>query len=548
MEHLKKLTNFRRREGPVVLCIMDGVACGQGYEGNAVSNAYTPHLDWLSEHCPNLKLKAHGRAVGMPTDEDMGNSEVGHNAIGSGRVFSQGATLVANSINNGSLFNHSTWIDLIANCKSFNSTLHFIGLLSDGNVHSHINHLLKMVAKAREVRVKRVRIHCLLDGRDVDPTSATKYIDQLEVLLNELNESGADYKIASGGGRMKITMDRYNANWAMVKEGWDVHVRGEGRQFSSAKEAILTYRDEEEVFDQDIPGFVIANNGDPVEKILDNDSVIFFNFRGDRAIELCEAFDDKAFNQFDREYWPKVKFAGMMEYDPDRKVPRKFLVNPPQIDRTLGEYLANAQLRQFAISETQKYGHVTYFFNGNRSAKFSEKLETYCEIKSTDSAFDQRPWMKSAEITDVVIREIFAKNYDFIRINYPNGDMVGHTGNYHSTIIAVEAVDLAVNRLTNAIEKSGGILIVTADHGNADEMIEYDRSSCQIRKENGTPKVKTNHSLNPVPLYIFDPSFQGEYKLKSTANLGISSIAATCLNFLGYHAPEGYDTSILDLN
>ena len=383
MEALKKLEAFKGRKGPVLLCIMDGVAYGKVPEADAFAQAHTPTIDKLLATCPNTKLKAHGSAVGMPTEGDMGNSEVGHNAIGCGRVFSQGAKLVDEAVKTGALYDGQIWQEQIQNVLDNDSTLHFIGLFSDGNVHSHIDHTKSMIAKANELGVKKIRCHILIDGRDVGETSAFEYLDPFEAMLAEYNANGVDYRIASGGGRMNITMDRYDADWPMVERGWNFHVKGVGRQFATAKEAIQTYRDEVGCIDQDLPGFVIAENGKAVGPIVDNDSVILTNFRGDRGIELTKSFEmGDDFKYFDRGTVPKVKYAAIMEYDADLKIPRRFLVSPPSISRTMGEYLANENVRQFAISETQKFGHVTYFFNGNRSEKFDDNLETYVEITS----------------------------------------------------------------------------------------------------------------------------------------------------------------------
>jgi Phosphoglyceromutase len=299
------------------------------------------------------------------------------------------------------------------------------------------------------------------------------YIDRLEEACAQLNDGTFNARIASGGGRMKITMDRYFANWDMVKKGWDTHVYGIGRGFLTATDAITTFRAEMPgIIDQDLPPFVITENGKPVGAMQNGDSVILFNFRGDRAIEISMAFDSETFDYFDRGEMPKVKYAGMLQYDGDLHLPKRFLVEPPQIHDTLSEFLVKAGVPQFALSETQKYGHVTYFWNGNRSEKFSDKLESFLEIPSDKVSFDERPWMKSAEITDAMLEAIKSGKYGFIRCNYPNGDMVGHTGNMDATIIGVEAVDLALARLLPAIDESGSVLVITADHGNADEMLE----------------------------------------------------------------------------
>lgn len=538
-----------KRNGPVVLVIMDGVGFGKYKEGDAVLNAVTGNLDKFYATCPWTKLKAHGTAVGLPTDADMGNSEVGHNAMGCGRVFDQGAKLVASSINSGKMFEGATWKKLVANTKEHNSTLHFIGLLSDGNVHSHIDNLKAMIVEAKKEGVKRVRVHALLDGRDVGEMSALDYFDPFASFLKDLSSDGTfDARIASGGGRMVITMDRYNANWDMVRKGWETHVLGEGRYFSSAHEAIETLRAETGAIDQDLPPFVIAENGKPVGTIEDGDSVILFNFRGDRAIEISRAFQEKDLKEFDRKRVPDVEYAGMMEYDGDLHIPTQYLVSPPAIDRTMAEYLCASGMKQFSISETQKFGHVTYFFNGNKSGKFDDKLEEYVEIPSDIVPFEERPWMKCADITDRVIKEIESGKWDLIKLNYPNGDMVGHTGVYEAVVCSMEAMDLQLGRLRHAIEKSGGVMVITADHGNADDMYEHAKDGSVKMKESGEPKPKTSHSLNPVPCIVFDPEYKGEYSKELNTGLGISSIPATLMNFLGFDAPSDYDKSIINLN
>src|SRR5210317_985061 len=418
MEPLKKAKNFKGPQGPLVLAILDGVGIGTCAEGDVVSRANTPTLDWLAQNALAAKLKAHGTAVGMPSDADMGNSEIGHNAIGCGRVFAQGAKLVNESIETRALFDGAVWKELIENVIGNNSRLHFIGLFSDGNVHSHITHLEALLAEAKHAGVEKAFVHILLDGRDVPPTSALNYVERLENFLTGLNRDGnIDFAIASGGGRMKITMDRYQANWGMVELGWKTHVRGEGRKFESAREAIETLRQEDPgVIDQDLPPFVIGRNNAPLGPIEENDSVIFFNFRGDRAIEISKAFEEDEFDKFPRGPKLNVKYAGMMQYDGDALIPQKYLVNPPGIDRTVGEYLVKAGIKQLAISETQKFGHVTYFFNGNRSGKFDDSLEDYIEVPSDIVPFEERPWMKAAEITDKVVDAIQSNQYDFIRL------------------------------------------------------------------------------------------------------------------------------------
>ena len=547
LEALKKNESFQTRRGPVVLVIMDGVGIGKYKEGDAVLDSNTPFLHKMMATLPMTTLKAHGTAVGLPSDADMGNSEVGHNAMGCGRVFEQGAKLVSAAIESGRMFDGETWKALVAQAKK-GGTLHFIGLFSDGNVHSHINHLKGMLERAKAEGVKSIRIHTLLDGRDVPETSALDYIDPFEEYLKAFNADGTDCRIASGGGRMVITMDRYNANWDMVRKGWDTHVRGKGRYFKTSHEAIETLRSETGAIDQDLPPFVISDDGTtPVGPIVDGDAVVFFNFRGDRALEISKTFDAETLTEFDRGPRPNVYYAGMMEYDGDLHVPNHFLVNPPEIDRTLSEYLCATGIKSLAISETQKYGHVTYFFNGNRTGKFDEALETYIEIPSDIVPFEQRPWMQCALITDRVCQAIDNNEFQFIRLNFPNGDMVGHTGVYQAVQTSMGALDICLERIYNSVKAAGGIMLVTADHGNADDMYEHAKDGSVKLDANGAPKRKTSHSLNPVPAILFDPEFKGEYDTALNSGLGISSITGTCMALLGYFPPADYDKAIINL-
>jgi 2,3-bisphosphoglycerate-independent phosphoglycerate mutase len=554
VEALKKNPQWKGRKGPLVLVIMDGVGYGAYKEGDAVADSKMYNLEAIKAKSPHVKLKAHGKAVGLPSDEDMGNSEVGHNAIGCGRVFSQGAALVSASIATGALFKGNAWKQVSDSAKESGGALHFIGLFSDGNVHSHLDHLKAMIKQAKADGLKKVRIHILFDGRDVGETSALDYLDPFEAYLKEMNTQGFDARIASGGGRMWITMDRYGAEWAMVDRGWKTHVLGQARQFASARDAVETYRKEiPGIIDQDLKEFVVAEKNKPIGTIEDGDSVVYFNFRGDRALEITAAFEQDDFEKFDRLRRPKVCYAGMMEYDGDLHVPARYLVSPPAIDRTMGEFLAASKVRTLAISETQKYGHVTYFFNGNRTGKFDDKLEDFVEITSDVLPFEQRPWMKCAEITDAVLKAIGSGKYDFIRLNFPNGDMVGHTGIYQAVVCSMEAMDLQLGRLAKAVAKAGGILVLTADHGNSDDMFEHNKKTgAVVYKEDGSPKAKTSHSLNPVPCIVYDPEGKGEYEYKPgegslNEGLGISALAATCIQLLGYVPPQDYDRSVLKL-
>ncbi|PRP93559.1 2,3-bisphosphoglycerate-independent phosphoglycerate mutase [Enhygromyxa salina] len=530
-------------DGPLIFVVMDGVGIGRGDEGDAVAQAYTPTLDWLRSLPSSTSLAAHGTAVGMPSDGDMGNSEVGHNAIGAGRVFEQGAALVEQSIGSGALFEGEVWRWLIEGVRASGEPLHFIGLLSDGNVHSHIDHLLAMLRRAARDGVAKARVHVLTDGRDVPGRSALGFIERLEAVLGQLRTQGFDYAIASGGGRMYLTMDRYESDWAMVERGWNVHVRGRGRKFASASEAVKTlYEEHPELDDQSLPSFVIADQqgaGEPLGPIRDGASVVFTNFRGDRALEITRAFEQEEFEPFDRSPRPEVRYAGMMQYDGDLGLPSRFLVAPPEIDNTMGELLARAGKRQLAIAETHKFGHVTYFWNGNRSEPFDPALERYVEVRSDIDPLAERPWMKAAEVTDALLEQLRAPGpkFDLARLNYANGDMVGHTGDLRATMLAVEAVDLCLARLVRATKVLGGVLIVTADHGNADQMFDGAGQARQVR---------TSHSLNPVPLVIFDPrEADGGPVLTLPERPGLSNLAATSLAILGFTPPQQYDPSLI---
>ncbi len=536
--HLQPVTGYTPFPGPVVMIVMDGVGIGSRDERDGIFSANTPQLDELFNEKLMVTLKAHGTAVGLPSDGDMGNSEVGHNALGAGRVFAQGAKLVNAALESGEVFKGNAWDQLMKRAEN-GGTLHFIGLVSDGNVHSHVHQLYALLDGCARAGVKSVRIHALLDGRDVAPKSALDFIVPLEDKLKSLSIDGRDYRIASGGGRMITTMDRYNANWQVVEYGWKAHVLGDGRFFSSCSEAVQTYYDEDPAMaDQYMESFVITENGKPVGTIEDGDGVVFFNFRGDRAIEISRAFEESAeqFEEFDRIRRPDVFYAGMMQYDGDAHIPANYLVEPPVIENTLSEYLCAVGVSSYAISETQKFGHVTYFWNGNRSGYIDEKLEKYEEILSDQIPFDQRPWMKAAEITDKVIAELKRGEAKFIRLNYPNCDMVGHTGVPEAIRIAVETVDLCLSRLLKAIHRAGGIAVITADHGNAD---------CMWTEKNGKRTPMVAHTLNPVPFIVKDYNNANSFDLTGVENPGLANIAATIFTLLGYEPPEEFESPLV---
>ena len=519
--------NYR---GPVVLVVMDGVGLRDQTDGNAVKQAHLETLHTLMEKYPTAKLGAAGEYVGVPKD-DMGNSEVGHNAMGAGKIVLQRSAAVEKNVNSGEIFNTHTWLDIIERIHNNNSTLHFMGIFSDGNVHSNIAHLEKMMEQAQKDGIEHIRVHALIDGRDVPPQSEPKYIQRFENFVHQLGDP--DYKIASGGGRMVITCDRYENDWSMVERGWHTHVLGEGRQFSNATEAIETYRQENKnLQDQYMPAFVIAKDGEPIGKIKDGDAVIYIDFRADRAIEMAQAFIYDDFTHFDRIKRPDVYFAGMTEYNEDLHVPQHVLVSSPIFENTLTEYLSTKGVRQYAISETVKFGHITYYFNGNSyhipEGEIDEQVLSYTE------PFNTRPWMKCAEITDKLVEAIESEQYDFLRINYPGGDMVGHFGELEPTIAAMEAIDLSIKRIIEVVDKLGGITVITADHGNAEELLN----------EDGTPK--TAHTTNRVPCIFVDNTENADLYKLSAEDCGLANIATTIATLLGQEPHETWLPGIIE--
>jgi 2,3-bisphosphoglycerate-independent phosphoglycerate mutase len=346
---------------------------------------------------------------------------------------------------------------------------------------------------------------------------------------------------------MKITMDRYGADWAMVEKGYRAHTFGIGRPFGSATEAVETMYAEAKhagtpISDQNLAEFVVVDDdGSPLATMTDGDAVVMFNFRGDRAIEISQAYDDDEFDHFDRDDGargrPDVYFAGMLEYDGDLHVPTNYLVDPPEIDRTISHYLCAEGVRSFAVSETQKYGHVTYFWNGNRSGYIDRSLETYVEIPSDNVEFDETPAMKVREITAEVIDLLRSGEYRFGRLNFPSGDMVGHTGNLDATVEAMTVIDECIAELIDVIEELDGVLVYTADHGNADIM---------YTEQNGERMIKTSHTLSPVPFAIYDPNYDGEYHMAPPGDAGLANVAATLLDLLGFEAPGDYRQSLIE--
>jgi len=518
---------------PVVLCVLDGVGWGRQDDGNAVYLARMPHLDQMMSSGPWCLLSAHGTAVGLPSNEDMGNSEVGHNAMGAGRVFDQGSKLVAEAIESGRIWTSSAWQQAVQG-----QTLHLIGLVSDGGVHSHVDHLHAMIRQAVADGVKRIRVHVLTDGRDVSGRSVLNYLAPLEHLFQTLD---ADCAIATGGGRMFITMDRYQADWSMVQRGWALQVHGHGRRFASATEAIHTlYEEDGQIDDQHLPTFVVGD----YQGMADGDAVLMFNFRGDRAMELCQAFEQKVFPHFDRGRIPAVFFAGMMEYDGDLHIPQNFLVEPPAIDNTVSHFLGAASLTTLAVSETQKFGHVTYFFNGNRGER--PPGEEWVEVPSLSVPFDQAPQMSAPEITRKAVQAITGGGHDHIRLNLANGDMVGHTGDMAATIAAMEIMDTCLGQLAEATNAAGGVLIVTADHGNADQMYQIDTNTGDYATgAKGHREVRPSHSLNPVPFVLHDASGRWTLPQPGTLSGGLAQVGSSLLELCGLAPPPDYLPSLV---
>ena len=532
---------------PHLLCILDGFGWGPPDAANAIHLAHTPTWDRLLAEHPWCLLSAHGTAVGMPGDGDMGNSEVGHNAMGAGRVFDQGAKLVANAIADGSLFDGKGWAAVRSRCQA-GGTLHLLGLVSDGNVHSHVDHLHALVGRAAKEGLARLRVHVLTDGRDVAPRSALEWVVPLEHTLARHREDGLDYAIASGGGRMVITMDRYEADWPMVARGWAHHVLGQGERVASASQAIADrYEADPKVDDQWLPPFVVGD----YTGMADGDAVVLFNFRGDRAIEISRAFEaGDDFKAFARGQRPEVLFVGMMEYDGDLHIPSTTLVAPPAISGTVSTHLSAAGRRTFALSETQKFGHVTYFFNGNRSdvPAGEERLE----VPSDVLPFDQRPEMQAAPIVDAVVQRMEDGSFDAARINLANGDMVGHTGVLDAAVRAVQTLDQALDRLVEAARRTGTVLLITADHGNVEEMARRDKETgVPKRSADGELVPSTSHSLNPVPFVMVDPTgtFRLAHPTGTPTSVGsIARIGATVLTLADVDVPDDYLPSLVERN
>ncbi|KAL2493714.1 bisphosphoglycerate-2 [Forsythia ovata] len=535
----------------IAVVVLDGWGEANPNQYNCIHVAETPAMDSLKKGAPEKwrLVKAHGKAVGLPTDDDMGNSEVGHNALGAGRIFAQGAKLVDLALASGKIYEGEGFKYIKESFET--GTLHLIGLLSDGGVHSRLDQLQLLLKGASEHGAKRIRVHVLTDGRDVLDGTSIGFVETLENDLAKLREKGVDAQIASGGGRMQVTMDRYENDWDVVKRGWDAQVLGEApHKFRSAVEAVKKLREAPNANDQYLPPFVIVDdNGKPVGPIVDGDAVVTFNFRADRMVMLAKALEYEDFDKFDRVRFPKIRYSGMLQYDGELKLPSHYLVSPPEIDRTSGEYLVHNGVRTFACSETVKFGHVTFFWNGNRSGYFKQEMEEYVEIPSDSGiTFNVQPKMKALEIAEKARDAILSRKFDQVRVNLPNSDMVGHTGDIEATIVACKAADDAVKMILDAIDQVGGIYVVTADHGNAEDMVKRNKKGEPLLDKNGNIQILTSHTLQPVPVAIGGPGLAPGVRFrKDVPDGGLANVAATVMNLHGFEAPADYEPTLIDV-
>ena len=537
MKSLKSLQQNFSGRGPLIHVVLDGWGVGAPDETNAIHQAALPIMDRLRQNFPYTQLWTHGKYVGLPSENDLGGSEVGHMTMGAGIIKQQGPTLIRKLIQSGDFFKIPALSKIIKNCLNHNTPLHLLGLLSDGNIHSHLDHMQAIVRHAFQAGIRCCYVHALLDGRDVGVQSALTYTEPFEKLFAELKEQRAeiDYAFASGGGREAITMDRDN-NWEKVEAGWNIHVQGKSENsFPCIKDAIEYFRIKSPgIIDQDIPGFVIVRNGKAIAPIEDNHGLIFTNFRGDRAIEFSRAILADDFPHFERPVRPQVMFAGMTQYDQDNEIPPEYLVGTPEVDDPFGKRILELGLKQFRLTETQKYPHVTFFYNGGYREPLDSSMENYHLIASDKiQSFASQPAMKAGEIRNKAVEFIRSGEYQYGLINFANADMVGHTGDFQAAVHAVETIDAALDSIVSAIDEMKGLLVITADHGNADQML--------IQNSNGTMEINTKHSLNPVPFMIFDPLYNGDYHLKPFGedfNNNLSNVAATNFILLGQSVPD----------
>ncbi|ODM26015.1 2,3-bisphosphoglycerate-independent phosphoglycerate mutase [Acetivibrio mesophilus] len=495
----------------VTLIILDGFGINPKKEGNAIEAANKPNIDRFMREYPNTIIRTSGMDVGLPNGQ-MGNSEVGHTNIGAGRIVYQELTRITKSIEDGDFFEKKEFMDAIENCRKNNSKLHLFGLLSDGGVHSHNTHLYGLLEFAKKQNLQDVYVHCFFDGRDVPPDSAMGYVEELEEKLKEIGVG----EIASVMGRY-YAMDRDN-RWERVKLAYDAMVLGKGNEALSAKEAVAESYAKQE-FDEFVKPTVIMKNGSPVATIDENDSIIFFNFRPDRAREITRTFTDVDFAGFERGkgYFP-VFFVCMTQYD--KTIENAVVAFKPQsLENTFGEYISRNGLRQLRIAETEKYAHVTFFFNGGVEAVYEGEDRVLINSPKV-ATYDMKPEMSAYEVTDNVLECINKKEYDVIILNYANPDMVGHTGVFDAAKSAIEAIDECLGKVIPAILEQGGVALITADHGNSEQMLDYDTSG-----------PFTAHTTNPVPLIAIG---LGDIKLKEGR---LADLAPTMLSILGLEKP-----------
>ena len=494
-----------------MLMILDGFGINENSEGNAIRLAKTPNIDKLMSECPTTQIHTSGLAVGLPEGQ-MGNSEVGHTNIGAGRVVYQVLTRITKSIEDGDFFITPEFNEAVENCKKYNSKLHIMGLLSNGGVHSHNRHLYALLEYAKRKGVEDVFIHCFLDGRDTPPASGEGFLTELQEKLNE-KQIG---KIATIAGRY-YAMDR-DKRWDREKLAYDAMVNGVGQKSISPISAIEeSYQ--KEVFDEFVEPTVICNNqGAPVATIAEHDSVIFFNFRPDRARQITRTLVDENFNEFETKKL-NLYFVTFTQYD--ETLPNVHVAfKPVVLENTFGEYISKQGYNQLRIAETEKYAHVTFFFNGGEE-KVYEGEERILVNSPKVATYDLQPEMSANEVTEKVIEAINEDKYDSIILNYANSDMVGHTGNLEAAIKAVEVLDECVQKVVDAVKNKGGVLLITADHGNSEQMVDY-----------STGEPFTSHTTNPVPLILVG-------KENVTLKEGkLADLAPTMLDIMGLEKPE----------
>lgn len=498
---------------PVVLMILDGYGLNKEKRGNAVLEANTPVMDRLMKECPFVEGNASGLAVGLP-DGQMGNSEVGHLNMGAGRIVYQELTKITKAIEDGDFFENAEFLKAVENCKKNGSALHLMGLVSDGGVHSHMTHIFGLLELAKRNGLEKVFVHCFLDGRDTPPSSGREFVEALEGKMKELGVG----KVASVMGRY-YAMDRDN-RWDRVELAYRALTRGEGKQDPSAAAAVQASYDEGKT-DEFVVPTVITENGRPVGLVQDKDSVIFFNFRPDRAREITRAFCDDAFTDFDRDKRLELVYVCFTDYD--ETIPNKLVAFKKEaITNTLGQFLAEHHMTQARIAETEKYAHVTFFFNGG--VEEPDPGEERILVKSPKVAtYDLQPEMSAPAVCDKLVEAIGSGKYDVIIINFANPDMVGHTGVENAAIQAVEAVDACVGRAVEAIEKADGAMFICADHGNVEQLVDY---------ETGEPF--TAHTTNPVPFILVNAG--AEYGLREGGCL--ADIAPTLIELMGMEQPK----------